>query len=67
MADVEQHKTCPFCGGQPTLVFVDIQDLSVDYPMRRIGCMQCLTQGPLGKNDIEAWAKWDVRTNGGLR
>ena len=61
MADVVL-KNCPFCGGSPRQMRADISDMTVDYPMRFIGCAVCLAQGPIGKDDKEAEDKWNARS-----
>ncbi len=62
---MDDHRPCRFCRGRSQLFKVDLQDITVDYPMRRVCCMEpeCLAQGPLAKNDDEAWAKWNEAWN----
>jgi hypothetical protein len=55
-------KPCPFCGGDGRLMRADILDMSVDYPMRYVGCTNCAMQGgPLGRTDDIAIQLWNTR------
>ena len=60
MVDIDL-KRCPCCGGTAKLMRGDLTDMTVDYPIRYVGCMACLLQGPPSPTDEEAAIRWNRR------
>jgi hypothetical protein len=54
-------KRCPCCGSEAKLMRGDLVDMTVEFPIRYVGCISCLLQGPPAPTDLLAAERWNRR------
>lgn len=52
------HKTCPFCGGEPLLLW--LSEIPGNYQVI-VRCFDCHAQTPVCGQEHRAWKMWDRR------